>query len=240
MSLRSTEVVVRMASEVYRTEREYEAMSIEELTEAYNDLDLRRILQRVFNLDSDVYFIDKAQKLIYISDPDRRPEVLAAAAERRSVHRDLNRENRSRPDGGIKERMEEETRDRQYRLLRIERRSDSITDDFTGKAIRSVYIITDVVDGVTFNVSRGTCRWLEERGRIEGFEVSRGRRSVAHDAGLQSVSDLFAEDTKVSAPAEEKPKRGKAKAEVAVAAEEEVSGGLSDDELDALLDSLPS
>lgn len=180
-----------MTDEVYKTEAEYEAMTVEQLTESYNDFEIRKILQRVFGLDSVVYFIDKDQKLRYITQPDQRPDVLAEGEEKRSVHRENNRTNRVRPKGTVAERMEEETKDRRYRLVSIDR-VESAEDALTGKAIRVAYTIEDIADGSQFVVSRGTCRWLEDKGRLEGFVVSKGRKTAAHAAGAVSAADLLA------------------------------------------------
>lgn len=227
-----------MSGEVYKTEAEYEAMPIEELNQI-KDLDLRYILQRVFGLDSVVYFIDKVQKLRYISQPDQRPIVLDEGEQKRARHREMNKENRIRPRGDVEERMEEETRDRVYRCTGSVRHDEAVQDDFTGRSVKNVYLIEDVADGTAFRVSRGTARWLVEKNRLEEFEVTKGRQSVAHAAGKKSAADLLGDGEvhvpKVKAPAPVEEDHDDDVEEVADGA-----AALEEDELDEILNSLPS
>jgi hypothetical protein len=214
--------------QVFKKAAAYEKMSIEELDESFKDDEIKEILQKVFGLDSVVYFIDKVQKMTYIANPDQRPAILEAGEDKRSVHRNANRENRSTPRAAIAERMEEETKDRSFRLNRIEK--FNVEDAFTGRAIRVAYWIVDLSDGAEYAVSRGTCRWLVERGRLEDFAVKH-RKSVAHNAGLKSAADLLGgEPAEVVVSTVAQPEERNE--------ENSGSGGLSDAELDALLDTL--
>lgn len=223
-----------MVGELYLPEAEYEAMSVEELTERFTDLQLREILKHAFGLGSVVYFIGKAEKLRYITQPDQRPDVLAGGDAKQEVHREANRENRKKPSSSVEERMLEETKDRVYRQVGITR-APGTADAFTGRIIRDVYVIEDVVDGTRFLVSRGTARKLDEWGRLEGFVVTKGRLSAAHAAGVKSLADYFAAPQQESKS--EAKVAGSKKAKVEAAPK---SAAIGDQDLEDLLNSLPS
>lgn len=213
--------------EVFKTEAEYEAMTLDQLNEAYSDAEVKEILQKVFGLDSVVYFIDKVQKMTYITEPDQRPSVLDAGEAKRAVHREANKENRAVPRAVVEERMDEETKGRSFRFVGIT--TMTTTDAFTGRPIRNAYEIQDLADDARYDVSRGTCRWLAEKGRLEDFTgVVKGRKTVAQKVGAKSVADLLDGGPGVIASTVEKA--------------EETSGGttagISDSELEDLLSTL--
>lgn len=218
--------------EVFKTEKQYEKMTVEELSETYSDHEVKLILQKVFGLDSVVYFIDKSQKLTYITQPDQRPKILEAGESKRAVHRESNRENRSRPRSGVADRMEEETSDRMFRFKGAEKRQT--TDAFTGRSIRTAYVIEDLSDGAEYDVSRGTARWLVEKGRLEEFVANKGRKTVAHAVGKKSAADLLGDSGEVLIQESvEQVDNDDSDDEETVQ-----SGGISDEDLDALLNTL--
>lgn len=218
------------AGPLYLTEAEYEAMTELELVEHLSPRPgerVKEVLRNVFGLDSVVYFMSKAECLSYIRERDRRPELLAAGKAKQAVHREMGRENRARP-GGARERIIEETKGRLYRQVAIQRKlNPKVADVFTGLKISNPHVIEDVVDGSRFPVSRSTAKLLAELGRLEGFEVSAGRHSVAHAAGKKTAADVLS---------------GKSEAAIEPVNGDGDSGGkaLSADELDELLNSLLS
>lgn len=214
------------AGPLYLSEAEYEAMTELELVEHLSPRPgerVKEVLRNVFGLDSVVYFMSKVECMAYIRERDRRPELLAAGKAKQAEHRERGKENRARP-GSAQDRLDAETKGRLYRQVAMLRKTPE-TDVFTGRKISTPHIIEDVVDGTRFAVSRMTAKWLADHGRLEGFAV--GRHSVAHAAGKKTAADVLSGKTE----AEAEPVNG---------GDAGVGKALSADELDELLNSLPS
>lgn len=240
-----------MENEVLREIPYYEGLTAEEIDERYSDLELKIILQRVFNMDSTVYFIGKEDKIRYITKPDERSDVLEQAETKRSRHRDRNRESAKRKT--VAEMIEEKTGDAVYRYLGVERPEGGFTDEITERSAQIAYLIERVSDGEVHRVARGTVRNLLEAERLEGFDASlvTGRKSVAHEAGKTTLADRRI--SKV--PLDKVPEEDDDELPTKAAAEEEsepepdaeeekpekkADSSTFDQELDDILNSIPS
>lgn len=182
-------------NEILRDMAFYEALSVEELSDRYSDLELRHILQRVFNMDSTVYFMGKQAKLEFITDSAGRGRILGEAESKRGTHRERNRESAGRKS--IEEMIEENTAGAMFRYIGVEKPQGGFSDAITQRRAQVAYVIEDVASGDRFQVTKGTVRALESKSRLEGFQktFAQGRKSVAHEAGKTTLADRRVQKT---------------------------------------------